>query len=206
MLDRSGAVKVTDFGLAKVVQPDAPAGGAAPKGRLLGGSKLEVGITNEGAIMGTPRYMAPEQLEGSHRVDHRADIYSLGATMYHMVTGQVPFDGANPSTVMHKHLKNALVPPAHLNKSLSSGISEVIEVCMAKDRTKRYASAADLLEVEGVDDALASHLASHGIVTRDDLAEQATDDLLEIIDTDEATAGELIMAARAHWFAEGEQS
>ncbi|MEL7024703.1 MAG: transcription termination factor NusA [Pseudomonadota bacterium] len=66
--------------------------------------------------------------------------------------------------------------------------------------------AADLLEVEGVDDALASHLASHGIVTRDDLAEQATDDLLEIIDTDEATAGELIMAARAHWFAEEEQS
>ncbi|MEL7311502.1 MAG: transcription termination factor NusA [Pseudomonadota bacterium] len=65
--------------------------------------------------------------------------------------------------------------------------------------------AADLLEVEGVDDALASHLASHGIVTRDDLAEQATDDLLEIIDTDEATAGELIMAARAHWFAEEEQ-
>lgn len=65
--------------------------------------------------------------------------------------------------------------------------------------------AADLLEVEGVDDALAAHLASHGIVTRDDLAEQATDDLLEIIDTDAETAGELIMAARAHWFAEEEQ-
>ena len=66
--------------------------------------------------------------------------------------------------------------------------------------------AADLLEVEGVDSELAAHLASHGIVTRDDLAEQATDDLLEIIDTDPETAGELIMAARAHWFAEEEQS
>jgi serine/threonine-protein kinase len=66
--------------------------------------------------------------------------------MYHMVTGQVPFDGPNPSAVMHKHLKNDLIPPDHLNTALSSGISEVIEVCMAKDRGKRYSSAADLLE------------------------------------------------------------
>ena len=68
------------------------------------------------------------------------------------------------------------------------------------------APAPDLLEVDGVDETLATHLASHGIVTRDDLAEQATDDLLEIVDMEPEAAGELIMAARAHWFAEEDQA
>ena len=79
-------------------------------------------------------------------MDFRADIYGLGATFYHMVTGQVPFDGANPSAVMHKHLKAELVPPDHINPALSAGVSEIIEVCMAKDRKQRYASTADLVQ------------------------------------------------------------
>ena len=66
--------------------------------------------------------------------------------MYHMVTGRVPFDGANPSAVMHKHLKQEPVPPDHLVPELTSGISEVIEVAMAKDRKKRYATTGDLLD------------------------------------------------------------
>lgn len=66
--------------------------------------------------------------------------------------------------------------------------------------------AADMFDVEGMDEELAAHLAGHGIVTRDDLAEQATDDLLEILDVSEAEAGELIMAARAHWFEDEEQA
>src|SRR5205814_2078793 len=72
--------------------------------------------------------------------------YSLGATMYHLVTGQPPFDGDTPSAVMHKHLKTPLVPPDHLNTALSAGIGEIIEVAMAKNRDDRYPSTEDMLE------------------------------------------------------------
>ncbi|MEM1109716.1 MAG: serine/threonine-protein kinase [Planctomycetota bacterium] len=126
--DADERTKLADMGLARAV------------------SDREAAEAEAGKAYGTPYYISPEQIRGEVDVDARADIYSLGATMYHMVTGQVPFDGPNPSSVMHKHLKNALIPPDHLNKSLSSGISEVIEVCMAKDRAKRYATAADLVE------------------------------------------------------------
>jgi len=73
-------------------------------------------------------------------------VYSLGATFYHMVTGKVPFDGASPSAVMHKHLKEPLLPPDHINTSLSAGVAETIEVMMAKKRDNRYNSTEDLLK------------------------------------------------------------
>ena len=126
--DESNRTKLADMGLARAV------------------SDREAAEAEAGKAYGTPYYISPEQIRGERDVDARADIYSLGATMYHMVTGQVPFDGQNPSAVMHKHLRNDLIPPDHINKGLSHGISEVIEVCLAKDRNKRYSSAADLVE------------------------------------------------------------
>ena len=124
----SNRTKLADMGLARAV------------------SDREAAEAEAGKAYGTPYYISPEQIRGERDVDARADLYSLGCTLYHMVTGQVPFDGQNPSSVMHKHLKNALVPPDQLNKNLSTGICEVIEVCMAKDKRKRYPSATDLLE------------------------------------------------------------
>ena len=128
MLDNQGDVKLADMGLARAV------------------SDREAAESEAGKAYGTPYYISPEQIRGEIDVDSRADIYSFGATLYHMVTGQVPFEGPNPSTVMHKHLKDNLVPPDHINSALSHGISEIIEVCMAKDKNRRYESTADLLK------------------------------------------------------------
>lgn len=127
MITPESVVKLADMGLARAV------------------SDREAAEQEQGKAFGTPYYISPEQIRGEVDVDFRADIYSLGATFYHMVTGQVPFDGANPSAVMHKHLKSELTAPDHINPDLTSGIGEVIEVCMAKDRNKRYNTTTDLL-------------------------------------------------------------
>ena len=128
MITPEGHAKLADMGLARAV------------------TDREAAEAEAGKAYGTPYYISPEQIRGERDIDFRADIYSLGATFYHMVTGQVPFEGPNPSAVMHKHLKSNLVPPDHINPSLSAGIGEVIEVCMAKDKNQRYSTTEDLLE------------------------------------------------------------
>jgi serine/threonine-protein kinase len=128
MITTDGVAKLADMGLARQV------------------SDREAAEAEAGKAYGTPYYISPEQIRGEIDVDFRADIYGLGATFYHMVTGKVPFDAPNPSAVMHKHLKEELVPPDHVNHELTQGVSEVIEVMMAKNRNERYASTAALLE------------------------------------------------------------
>jgi N utilization substance protein A len=76
----------------------------------------------------------------------------------------------------------------------------------SEETIEKAAPAADLLEVDGMDSALAAELARHGIVTREDLAEQSIDELVEIPNLDEKRAGELILAARKHWFEQGQQA
>jgi eukaryotic-like serine/threonine-protein kinase len=119
--------KLADMGLARAI------------------SDKEAAEAEQGKAFGTPYYISPEQIRGEMNITPAADIYSLGATLYHMVTGAVPFDGKNPSAVMHKHLKAELVPPDHVNPKLSAGLSEVVEMMMAKDPRKRYQTARDLL-------------------------------------------------------------
>lgn len=122
-----GIVKLADMGLARAI------------------SDTEAAEAEAGKAFGTPYYISPEQIRGELKITPAADIYSLGATLYHMVTGQVPFDGKNPSSVMHKHLKAELVPPDHVYQKLSAGLSEVIEMMMAKDPKARYRNCRDLL-------------------------------------------------------------
>jgi serine/threonine-protein kinase len=99
-----------------------------------------------GKAYGTPYYISPEQIRGDVDIDFRADIYSLGATLYHLVTGRPPFEGDTPSAVMHQHLRQALVPADHVNTALSAGVGEIIDVAMAKRREDRYESTEQMLE------------------------------------------------------------
>ena len=127
MLNKVGDVKLADMGLAREM------------------SDYVTATAEAGRAYGTPYYISPEQIRGEITIDARADIYGLGATFYHLVTGKVPFDGSTPSTVMHKHLKESLIPPDHINPSLSSGIGEIIEVMMAKSPDDRYTSTTELI-------------------------------------------------------------
>ena len=102
-------------------------------------------MTETGAVVGTPYYMAPELARGEAVADIRCDIYSLGATCYHMVTGKPPFDGRTPAEILLKHINEPLTPPDQVNLLLSTGTCEVIEKMMAKDPRDRYPSPRDVV-------------------------------------------------------------
>jgi serine/threonine-protein kinase len=127
MINKQGVVKLADMGLARET------------------TDIEAAQSEEGKAYGTPYYIAPEQIRGKIDIDGRADIYGLGATFYNMVTGRVPFTGDDSAEIMKKHLKEKLVPPDHINTSLSAGVSEVIEIMMAKHREDRYSNVEEVL-------------------------------------------------------------
>jgi serine/threonine-protein kinase len=99
----------------------------------------------KGMALGTPFYISPEQVRGREDIDTRADIYALGATFYHMVTGRPPFPGPGVDAVMRAHLQEELTPPDHINQTLSAGVGEVVEFMMAKERRERYQTPEDLI-------------------------------------------------------------
>ncbi|MFH1370662.1 MAG: serine/threonine-protein kinase [Planctomycetota bacterium] len=127
MINKDGVVKLADMGLARET------------------TDIEAAKTEKGKAYGTPYYISPEQIRGEMDIDERADIYGLGATFYHLVTGRVPYMADDPVEVMKKHLKDQLVPPDHINTTLSAGVSEVIEVMMAKNKANRYDNVDELL-------------------------------------------------------------
>jgi serine/threonine-protein kinase len=128
MLTPQGIAKLTDLGLARDIDDKVAAQSEA------------------GKAYGTPYYISPEQIRGDVDIDFRADIYSMGATFYHLVTGRPPFEGDSPATVMHKHLKADLIPADHVNTALSTGLGEIIDVAMAKRREERYGSMEKMVE------------------------------------------------------------
>ncbi|MBS3733953.1 MAG: serine/threonine protein kinase [Phycisphaerae bacterium] len=127
MITSEGVAKLADMGLARAA------------------ADVRAAEAEAGRAYGTPYYISPEQVRGEVDIDFRADIYSLGATLYHLVTGRVPFEASTPVAVMHKHLREPLVPPDHVRPELSAGVGEVVEVMMSKERRRRYGSTADLL-------------------------------------------------------------
>ncbi len=128
LLTPQGVAKLTDLGLARATDDK------------------EAAESEAGKAYGTPYYISPEQIRGEVDIDFRSDLYSLGATMYHLVTGRPPFDGDTPSAVMTKHLKTPLTPADHINTALSAGVGEIIDIAMAKKREDRYASTRNMLE------------------------------------------------------------
>jgi len=120
MLTRTGIVKLMDFGIA----------------RAAGENKL----TQTGSTLGSIYYMSPEQVQGQN-IDARSDLYSLGASLYEMVTAQHPFEGDTGFTIMKGHIDGQLVPPREVNPNLSPALNEVIVRSMAKDPNQRYQNA-----------------------------------------------------------------
>jgi serine/threonine-protein kinase len=134
MITGDGVAKLADMGLARAV------------------ADTQAAQAEAGLLFGTPYYISPEQIIGKQDVDFRADIYALGATLYHMVTGRVPYQADDARGVMLKHLKEPLVSPDKYNLDLSFGICKVIKKMMAKHRKSRHDSTAEMLrDLESVD-------------------------------------------------------
>ncbi len=126
MIAQGGVAKLCDLGLAKDVSRGS-------------------GSTEKGATLGTPNYISPEQARGDEHVDIRSDIYSLGATLYHMVAGVPPFDGPNPTVIMVKHINDPPLPPRSRNREVDAALQPIIIKMMAKNPNDRYQTPAGLL-------------------------------------------------------------
>ena len=127
IVDPKGVPKLADLGLARVI------------------ADREAGLAEKGHALGTPYYISPEQVRGEVEIGPAADVYSLGATFYHMVTGMPPFTGVDAREVMNKHLHEKVRPPIELIATLNPGLSEVIEKMLAKAPSDRYTDCELLL-------------------------------------------------------------
>ena len=118
LLTDEGAVKLADFGLAKLVNGPS-------------------GLTQAGTTLGTPHYMSPEQGRG-HPLDHRSDQYALGATLYHLLTGAPPFDDEHAVALLLKHAQADLPPLSARNPACPEALAAVVERMLAKDPAERF--------------------------------------------------------------------
>lgn len=104
----------------------------------------EVPESSEGPVVGTPEYMSPEQARGLPDIDHRSDIYSLGALGYRMLMGRPPFSGRNATEILEKHVKEAPVPIRDINPTIPKEFADAIMRCLEKDPWDRFATAKKL--------------------------------------------------------------
>jgi len=121
--------KILDLGLSKNIRGDE-----------------QSFYTQTGVALGTPHYISPEQARGEKGIDGRTDIYSLGATFYHLVTGQTPFSGTTAGVIMMKHLNEQLTNPQDINEDIPDGVAQIIAKMMAKEPADRYANCKELLD------------------------------------------------------------
>ncbi|GIW72194.1 MAG: hypothetical protein KatS3mg102_1736 [Planctomycetota bacterium] len=122
----NGVAKLTDLGLSKQLTSDCS-------------------LTTEGKTLGTPYYVSPELARGVTDVDVRSDIYSLGATLYHMLAGEPPFVGDNPATIMARHIAEEPIPIRRRAPGVSRPVAKLLERMMHKDPERRYQTAEELV-------------------------------------------------------------
>lgn len=125
MLTRTGAVKLADLGISKTFD--------------------ELESEKDQRVVGTPHYIAPEAASGK-KFDHRVDIYSLGATFFHLVTGETPFKGSKPNEILRAHVNDPVPDPKAIVPSLPAEVAAMIQRMMAKKPEERYGSAEELAQ------------------------------------------------------------
>jgi hypothetical protein len=133
----AGEVRVLDFGVARIAQsadvPLADPGVAAP------------GLTAAGSVMGTPDYMAPEQAKDSSAADVRSDIYALGATLFHLLTGTVPFPGGTAAEKLDRHEREPAPPVSAVREGVPPGLERVVARMLAKRPEDRPQTPAEVV-------------------------------------------------------------
>ena len=125
MISRTGVAKLGDFGFVK--------------------TKLDRVIATEGEVLGTPDYISPEQAMGVENIDWRSDQYSLGASLYHMLTGRPPYEGSG-SAVMRQHIKAELPDPRTINPEIPEAMVTILEKMLAKDPNDRYQKISEIFD------------------------------------------------------------
>jgi WD40 repeat protein len=134
LIDDHDVPRITDFGLAKRLQ-ESP---SDPK------PAADSDITLSGQILGTPAYLSPEQASASRALDARSEVYSLGAVLYHAITGRPPFQGESPTQVLRQVLETDPVSPRSLNPAIPQDLETICLHCLEKEPSRRYATASDL--------------------------------------------------------------
>ncbi|MFY9826187.1 MAG: serine/threonine-protein kinase, partial [Thermoanaerobaculia bacterium] len=124
LITTDNKVKITDFGIARLDSSN---------------------LTQEGQLLGTPNYMAPEQIQGKE-VDHRADLFSLGVVLYEMLTRHKPFSGENLTVVSHRIVYDHFTPPQEFVKDLAPGLEPILMRALEKDPARRYQRARDMVD------------------------------------------------------------
>ncbi|MBV9123135.1 MAG: serine/threonine protein kinase, partial [Planctomycetes bacterium] len=130
MLTPDGQVKILDFGLARFASETSPAGG----------------LTEPGAVMGTPDYIAPEQARDAHQADIRADIYSLGCTLYFLLTGRPPFPEGSVLQKLIAHQEQTPPPVAQLRPEVPPPVAAILERMLVKDPARRYQTPTEVAD------------------------------------------------------------
>ena len=124
LITAESRVKITDFGIARLDSSN---------------------LTQEGQLLGTPNYMAPEQIQGKE-VDHRADLFSLGVVLYEMLTRHKPFQGENLTVVSHRIVYDHFTPPREYVRDLPPGVDRILGRALEKDPAKRYQRAKEMVD------------------------------------------------------------